>query len=107
MVSAIGLDRARLRTGHARGLWKVFRDKLPTRDGRYAKTFALIVGSMLSALAGFGVALAMVSVVGPLLTRGQDDTPLSRSLVFGGYLIWGAITLAGAFASWRRFWRKP
>ncbi len=85
----------------------VVRDGRSSLGARLATAIGLVLGLTVSGLVGFVVALAVVSLLGQLLARGEDDSPLARSLVFTGYVIWGAIALAGVLATWHLFRRRP
>ncbi len=72
-------------------------------DLRFRRTIAFVAGLVVSALVGFVVGLEFVSVLGLLLPHSQEDTAISRTIAFAGYVIWGVIMIAGAVISWRRF----
>ncbi len=72
-------------------------------SSRHLRTIAFAAALVVSALVGFVVGLEFVSVLGLLLSHGQEDTAISRTIAFAGYVIWGVIMIVGAVISWRRF----
>jgi len=104
-VAAIPLQRLDRGTRGA-AVGPVARDDRPSPGARLSTAIGLVFGLTVSGLVGFVVALAVFSLLGQLLARGEDDSPLAKSLVFTGYVVWGAIALAGVLATWHLFRRR-